>query len=111
MLAINNIEVVYDRVILVLKGVSIDVGEGRITKLLGANGGTFNNVTLDANSNVFLGGSGAFGSLLGIVNGFTDNGTVTLDDAKRVARRLYGGGMLVTVAGRPKGLTSSESSE
>ena len=32
---------------------------------------------------------------------------VTLDDAKRVAKRLYGGGMLVTVAGRPKGLTSS----
>jgi len=38
MLAINNIEVVYDRVILVLKGVSVDVGEGRITTLLGANG-------------------------------------------------------------------------
>ena len=38
MLAINNIEVVYDRVILVLKGVSIDVREGGITTLLGANG-------------------------------------------------------------------------
>jgi branched-chain amino acid transport system ATP-binding protein len=38
MLAINNIEVVYDRVILVLKGVSISVGEGAITTLLGANG-------------------------------------------------------------------------
>ena len=38
MLAINNIEVVYDRVILVLKGVSIDVGEASITTLLGANG-------------------------------------------------------------------------
>ena len=32
---------------------------------------------------------------------------VTIADAKRVAKRLYGGGMLVTVAGRPKGLTSS----
>ena len=32
---------------------------------------------------------------------------VTLDGAKRVAKRLYGGGMLVTVAGRPKGLSSS----
>jgi zinc protease len=32
---------------------------------------------------------------------------VTVADAKRVAKRLYGGGMLVTVAGRPKGLTSS----
>jgi zinc protease len=36
---------------------------------------------------------------------------VTLEDAKRVARRLYGGGWLVTVAGRPKGLTSSETTE
>lgn len=33
--------------------------------------------------------------------------SVTIADAKRVAQRLYGGGMLVTVAGRPKGLTSS----
>jgi zinc protease len=33
---------------------------------------------------------------------------VTIKDAKRVAKRLYGGGMLVTVAGRPKGVTSSE---
>ena len=33
---------------------------------------------------------------------------VTMADAKRVAKRLYGGGMLVTVAGRPKGLVSSE---
>jgi zinc protease len=33
---------------------------------------------------------------------------VTVDDAKRVAKRLFGGGMLVTVAGKPKGLASSE---
>ena len=32
---------------------------------------------------------------------------VTLDDAKRVAKRLYGDGLLVTIAGRPKGLTST----
>jgi len=32
---------------------------------------------------------------------------VTIEDAKRVAKRLYSGGMLVTVAGRPKGLSSS----
>jgi zinc protease len=32
---------------------------------------------------------------------------VTIEDAKRVAKRLYGGGMLVTVAGKPKGLASS----
>src|SRR5258707_7195859 len=38
MLALNNIEVVYDGVILVLKGVSLNAGEGHITTLLGANG-------------------------------------------------------------------------
>jgi zinc protease len=32
---------------------------------------------------------------------------VSIADAKRVAKRLFGGGMLVTVAGRPKGLASS----
>jgi zinc protease len=31
---------------------------------------------------------------------------VSIEDAKRVAKRLYGGGLLVTVAGRPKGLIS-----
>jgi len=32
---------------------------------------------------------------------------VTIEDTRRVAKRLYGGGMLVTVAGKPKGLASS----
>jgi zinc protease len=32
---------------------------------------------------------------------------VTIEDAKRVAKRLYGDGLLVTVAGKPKGLASS----
>jgi branched-chain amino acid transport system ATP-binding protein len=38
MLSLNNVEVVYDGVILVLKGVSIQVPDGGITTLLGANG-------------------------------------------------------------------------
>ena len=38
MLKLNNIEVVYSDVILVLRGVSLEVGNGQIVALLGANG-------------------------------------------------------------------------
>ena len=38
LLSIKNIEVIYDHVILVLKGVSLDVPEGSIVALLGGNG-------------------------------------------------------------------------
>jgi branched-chain amino acid transport system ATP-binding protein len=38
LLKVNNIEVIYDHVILVLKGVSLEVPEGGIIALLGANG-------------------------------------------------------------------------
>jgi len=38
MLNVNNIEVIYDDVILVLKGLSLNVEEGQIVALLGANG-------------------------------------------------------------------------
>src|SRR6186713_1645912 len=37
-LSVNNIEVIYDHVILVLKGVSLEVPEEGIVALLGANG-------------------------------------------------------------------------
>jgi branched-chain amino acid transport system ATP-binding protein len=37
-LFVNNIEVIYDHVILVLKGVSLQVPQGKIIALLGANG-------------------------------------------------------------------------
>jgi branched-chain amino acid transport system ATP-binding protein len=38
LLSVNNIEVIYDHVILVLKGVSLEVAEGGIAALLGGNG-------------------------------------------------------------------------
>ncbi len=50
-LSVNNIEVIYDRVILVLKGVSLTVPEGGIVALLGANGAG-KTTTLKAISNL-----------------------------------------------------------
>ncbi len=50
-LSVNNIEVIYDHVILVLKGVSLQVPEGRIVTLLGANGAG-KTTTLKAISNL-----------------------------------------------------------
>ena len=50
-LVINNIEVIYDHVILVLKGVSLTVPQGGIVALLGANGAG-KTTTLKAISNL-----------------------------------------------------------
>ena len=50
-LTVNNIEVIYDQIILVLKGVSLDVPKGGIVALLGANGAG-KTTTLKAISNL-----------------------------------------------------------
>jgi|SRR5581483_7040556 len=67
MLSINNIEVVYDSVILVLRGVSLEVKPGAITTLLGANGAG-KTTTLKAVSGV-----------LQSERGEVTNGSVTFD--------------------------------
>jgi branched-chain amino acid transport system ATP-binding protein len=56
-LALNNVEVIYDDVILVLKGMSMEVHEGQIVALLGANGAG-KSTTLKAISGLLKGEEG-----------------------------------------------------
>src|SRR5216110_2544385 len=58
LLNVNGIEVIYNHVILVLKGVSLQVPEGRIVALLGGNGAG-KTTTLRAVSNLLAGERGA----------------------------------------------------
>jgi branched-chain amino acid transport system ATP-binding protein len=58
MLDVNGIEVIYNHVILVLKGVSLQVPEGRIVALMGGNGAG-KTTTLRAVSNLLAGERGA----------------------------------------------------
>jgi branched-chain amino acid transport system ATP-binding protein len=57
LLSVNGIEVIYNHVILVLKGVSLHVPEGKIVALLGANGAG-KTTTLRAVSNLLKGERG-----------------------------------------------------
>ena len=70
MLSVNNIEVVYDNVVLVLKGVSLEVQAGTITTLLGANGAG-KTTTLKAISGV-----------LGTERGNITKGSITFGDRR-----------------------------
>ncbi len=67
LLTVNNIEVIYNRVILVLKGVSLRVAKGEITSLMGGNGAG-KTTTLKAISN-----------LLGSERGEVTRGSITYD--------------------------------
>jgi branched-chain amino acid transport system ATP-binding protein len=69
LLKVNNIEVIYDHVILVLRGISIEVPKGGIVAILGANGAG-KTTTLKAISN-----------LLGTERGEVTKGSIEFDGA------------------------------
>ena len=72
-LALNNIQVIYSDVILVLKGLSLDVADGQIVALLGANGAG-KTTTLKAISGLLQ----------------TENGAVTDGTIEFMGRRIDG---------------------
>jgi branched-chain amino acid transport system ATP-binding protein len=73
LLAVNNIEVVYDDVILVLRGLSLSVPDGAIVALLGANG---------------AGKSTTLKAVSGLLK--TENGEVTRGDIVFAGERING---------------------
>ncbi len=85
MLVVENLEVVYEDVILVLKGVSLEVADGTIVALLGANGAGKTTVLR------------AITGLLDVHRGAITKGTIVLDgrpihrlDATRIVRAGVG---------------------
>jgi branched-chain amino acid transport system ATP-binding protein len=70
MLTVSNLEVVYEEVLLVLKGVSLRVPDGKIVALLGGNGAG-KTTTLRAIT-----------GLLGVHRGEITKGSITLDDRR-----------------------------
>src|ERR1700730_9076221 len=84
MLAVNNVEVIYNHVILVLKGVSLEVPAGGIVALLGGNGAG-KTTTLKAISNLLRAERGEVtkGSIA-----FAGERTDALDAAEVVKRGL-----------------------
>ncbi|MEP9367625.1 ABC transporter ATP-binding protein [Xanthobacter sp. VNH20] len=73
MLAVNNIEVVYNDVILVLRGLSLKVPEGKIVALLGSNG---------------AGKSTTLKAISGLLK--TEDGEITRGDVTFLGERLNG---------------------
>jgi branched-chain amino acid transport system ATP-binding protein len=91
LLAVNNLEVVYNDVILVLRGISLQVPDGKIIALLGANG---------AGKTTAL---RAISGLLDVHEGDITKGEVTLDGTpihKLPASKIVEGGITQVMEGR-----------
>jgi len=93
LLRVNNIEVVYEHVILVLKGVSLEVPEGGLVALLGANGAG-KSTTLKAISNLLRAERGE------VTKGFIEflGERIDRQDAAEVVRK----GIVQVMEGRRK---------
>jgi branched-chain amino acid transport system ATP-binding protein len=90
-LKIENLEVVYDDVVLVLRGVSLEVPEGQIVALLGANG---------AGKTTLL---RAITGLLDVHEGEVEKGSITLDGQSLVGlspSRIVDAGIAQVMEGR-----------
>ena len=91
LLGLNNIEVLYDDVILVLRGLSLEVAEGRIAALLGSNGAG-KTTTLKAIS-----------GLLHVEDGEVSDGTIVFDGEEiqgMDAHRIVEKGLFQVLEGR-----------
>ena len=91
LLRLNNVEVLYDDVILVLRGLSLEVGEGRIAALLGSNGAG-KTTTLKAVS-----------GLLHVEDGDVTDGTIVFDGEEiqgMEAHRIVERGIFQVLEGR-----------
>lgn len=91
LLRLNNIEVIYDDVILVLRGLSLEVGQGKIAALLGPNGAG-KTTTLKAVS-----------GLLDVEDGEVTDGTIVFDGEEIqgvAAHRIVEAGIFQVLEGR-----------
>ena len=91
LLSLNNIEVRYDDVILVLRGLSLEVAEGQIAALLGSNGAG-KTTTLKATS-----------GLLHVEDGEVSDGTIVFDGEEiqgMDAHRIVEKGLFQVLEGR-----------
>jgi len=91
MLRLNNVEVKYFGVILVLRGVSVEIGDGKIVALLGANGAG-KTTTLKAIS-----------GLLGTEEGEVTDGSIEFDGRRidnRVPEEIVKQGIVQVMEGR-----------
>ncbi len=91
MLAVNNLEVVYNDVILVLRGISLEVPDGEIVALLGANGAGKTTVLR------------AISGLLDVHEGDITKGEITLDGTavhKYQASKVVENGITQVMEGR-----------